>query len=152
MKTTSILLATATLILAACSGDPGAGGASDGTRIVMSADVQKEGVQYFEVTHPSSVAEVVTAFDAKGAVVFSIDYLSNAAHTQRTIALSSARVSRTWTMAETPVSSTASSDGTIRPQMTKECGEAFRGLFFAWLTGDWETAAFYAQSLAEFDC
>jgi len=151
MKTTSILLATATTILAACSGDPGAGRAS-GERIVMSAEVQKEGVLYFEVNHPSSVEEVVTAYDAKDTVVFSIDSLSNAAHTQRTITLSSARVSRTQTVAETPVSSTASSDGTIRPQMTKECAQAWRELVRAYGEGDWEDFDFYAESIVAFGC
>jgi hypothetical protein len=151
MKTTSILLATVSTILAACSGDPGAGRTA-GERIVMSAEVQKEGIQYLEVTHASSEEEVVAAYDAKGAVVFSIDYVSNAAHTQKTITLSSARVSRTRTVAETPVSSTATGNGTIRPEMTKECAQAYEELIVAWITDDSEALEFYEDSIDAFGC
>jgi hypothetical protein len=148
MKTTSILLATAITILAACSGDPSAGSTSGGTRIVMSADVQKEGVQYFEVTHPSSAEEVVTAFDARNAVVFSIDYVSNDARTQRTITVSGVHVSRTRTIPETPV--TASSAATLRPQEKSECDLYYREMVASYDARDWADFDFWADSIIAF--
>ncbi len=98
------------------------------------------GVQYFEVSYPSSQEKVVTAFDLHDAVVFSVDYRSNVAHTQTTITVSGGKATHTLTLPETPASAESNGAG-LRPQEMNTCGRYWRNMVTAYdsgsVTGDW---------------
>ncbi len=149
MKTTLLTLSAAMAILTGCSGGPGTGGSSEPERIVATADIQKEGIDYFEVATASSREQVVTAFDSKGNVVFSVDSVSNAAHTQKTITVTGPHVFHTSTVSETPAPAPSSSLG-VRLQMSKECGYYYRELVVAFVTSSWDDFSFWADSISAF--
>jgi hypothetical protein len=148
-KAAFLLLPATTAILAACGGSSPEG--SSGTRrIAATADIQKEGIQYFEVTAPSSQERVLTAYDAKDAAVFSVDYVSDAAHTQRTITLTGPRVFHTWTIAAARPAEQANGANSVHIEMSRECGYYYRELVIAFVTNDWEDFGFWADSISAF--
>ena len=150
MKTPTLLFVSAAAsILAACGGS-GTGGSSDIRRIAASAESQKAGVQYFEVANPSSLEQVITAFDEGDGLVFSIDYLSDAARTQRTITVTAPHVFRTRTVSEASSSTPSSGAGGVHLQMTKECGYYYTQLAISFVTGAWDDFDFWAESIDAF--
>jgi hypothetical protein len=148
-KWSFLFVPTAAAILAGCSAGSGTEGSSETRRIEATAEIQREGIRYFEITAPSSEEKVLTAFGAKDDVVFSVDYV-DAPGKQKMITLTGPHVYRSWLRPELQPAAPAKTSIPIHIHLSRECGYYYRELVIAFVTNDWEDFGFWADSISAF--